>query len=76
MVECGVDDRIGVGGTGANAVQILERAEMRLGACRREHFRSAFRSRQAAYLMPRGEEFGQDPRSDEARRTCKENTHE
>jgi hypothetical protein len=73
VIECRVDHRVGLVCAGAQAVEILKVAWMRLGACRRQRPRAGIGSRQSQNLVPGCQQLGHDARANETGRTCEKN---
>ena len=60
----------------AQAFQIFKRAAMHLGARGGERFRARVRAGKAEHLMARGDQFLDNGRADESRRTGNKDTHD
>lgn len=75
MVKGGVDHRVGLSRAAREAARVLKGAAMDLGASLPKPPRATVRSGKAEHLMPGGDEFGYDPRADEAGRASEKNTH-
>jgi hypothetical protein len=71
----GVDHAVGRGGPAAQAVEIVQRAALGLGAGRRQGFRGVIRPGKADDLVPGPDQLGNDGRPDESGRAGDEYAH-
>jgi hypothetical protein len=76
MDEAGVDHRIRLGRTAAQAVGIPEVAVVRPGACGEERFGARIGTGEAEHLMARADQVLNDGGADEAGGAGDEDTHE
>ena len=70
-----MDHRVGGFGAAREAVEILERPAMDIGAGRRNRRRGRIGPRETEHRVPGSNEFGHDGRADEARRSSNKDTH-
>ena len=75
VMKRGVDYAVRLGGTAPQAIEIRERTAVNLGSRLRKRLNSLVRAGEAKHLMPGGNQFFHDGRSNPTGGACDEYTH-